>query len=201
MRSTVAILIAVALLSACKYAQVLPAGSAVQPVTEPPAADCKNLGVVTGKGGGGFGEFVPNERLIEYATNDALNKAGERGATHLVLMAPTLGSTDKGTTTTATLSGVAYQCPVAAPAATAAVPAAVPAAGTASGAGAEVAATVKATAQARSAPDKSAPARFGLAAGTRVMAAPAVSRGFRKVRTEDGRAGFVEDALLQVGAP
>jgi hypothetical protein len=194
MRNAAAIAFAVAVLSSCKYAQVMPAGTAVQPVTEPPAADCKNLGVVTGKGGGGLGQVVPNERLIEFATNDALNKAGERGATHLVLMAPTLGSVDKGTTTTATVTGVAYQCPGAA-GATAAVPAAAPAAA------ADVAATVKAVAQARSAPDKSAPARFELAAGTRVMASPTASRGFRKVRTEDGRAGYVEDALLQVAAP
>jgi hypothetical protein len=197
MRHTAAIVIAIALLSGCKYAQILPTGATVRPVTEPPTGDCQNLGVVTGKGGGGLGEVVPNERLIEFATNDALNKAGERGATHLVLMAPTLGSTNQGTTTTATLSGVAYRCAgaaapgAAAASATGATPAAVP----------EVSATVKSAAQARSAQDKGSPAKFELPPGTRVMASPTVTRGFRKVRTEDGRTGFVEDAALQLEAP
>jgi len=201
--AAIAVALAATLLSGCSYAQILPTGSAVQPVTVPPAGDCRNLGVVTGKGGGGFGEMVANESLIEYATNDALNKAGERGATHLVLMAPTLGSTSQGTTTSATLSGVAYRC--AGASAPASAEASAPAWGSATGAapaGAPgVLATVKAATQARSAPDQSAPARFDLAPGTRVRASPTATRGFRKVWTEDGRTGLVEEAALELQAP
>jgi hypothetical protein len=200
MRNGVTVAIGLILLSACKYAQINPSGTKVQPVTQAPAGDCQNLGMVTGKGGGGLGKLVPNEELIDHATNDALNKAGERGATHLVLMAPSLGSTDSGTTTTATISGVAYRCGggTASPAAGAATTAA--AAAPAAAAAQTVSATLRSAAPVRSAPDKSAPSRFELAAGTRVDAAPAATRGFRKIQTADGRSGYVDDALLQVGA-
>ena len=86
------------------------------PVGAAPSADCKNLGIVVGQGGGTFGgDFISNDKLTEYAVNDAMNKAATRGATHLQASAPALGG-GSGTTTTATVTGVAYQCPTSAPA-------------------------------------------------------------------------------------
>lgn len=77
--------------------------------------DCKNLGPVYGKGGGSFGGgWIPDEKLMEYATNDLRNKAAAKGATHVVTQTHQMGQTSGqygGTTSTATQQGVAYACP------------------------------------------------------------------------------------------
>jgi hypothetical protein len=76
---------------------------------------CKNLGPIIGKGGGSFGgAWISDEDLIEYAMNDLRNKAAERGATHVVFSGHEMGNTsgsNGGTTSTATISGIAYWCP------------------------------------------------------------------------------------------
>ncbi|MBW1809800.1 MAG: DUF4156 domain-containing protein [Deltaproteobacteria bacterium] len=78
-------------------------------------ADCKNLGPVFGKGGGVFGgAWIPDEELMEYASNDMRNKAAAKGATHLVFSSHQMGHSGGrygGTTSTSTISGVAYKCP------------------------------------------------------------------------------------------
>jgi hypothetical protein len=112
MRKT--ILAALLLLSGCTYAEVSARGRSVH-ITDATPAGCDNLGVVIGKGGGGFGEWVPNERLVEYAMNDARNKAAERGATHVTLSPPQLGGGQHGTSS-ATITGFAYRCAQGAPA-------------------------------------------------------------------------------------
>lgn len=179
-----------ALLASCKYAELRPEGAAVQAVTQPPSAECRNLGVVAGKGGGGFGELVSNEKLLEHATNDALNQAGERGATHLVLMAPSMGSGDRGATSSAMVTGVAYRCPGAAPASA-------PASAAAAAPARWDPAVARARTPVRSAPDQAAPVLFLLEPGARIAASPAATRGFRQVRAEDGRGGYVEAAQLE----
>jgi hypothetical protein len=111
MRNVVCI-VAVALLGGCTYAQLNARGQQVELVDSAPRG-CQNLGPVVGKGGGGGGSFVRNEELIEYAMNDARNKAAERGATHLTYSAPGLGVSGGqhgSSVTSATLTGIAYRC-------------------------------------------------------------------------------------------
>jgi hypothetical protein len=108
------LLFSICLASACTYAELNRNGNAVR-IADAAPAGCENLGVVIGKGGGGFGTLVPNESLIEYAMNDARNKAAARGATHVTLSPPQLGG-GQGGTSAATISGFAYRCAPAAPA-------------------------------------------------------------------------------------
>ncbi len=96
---------------ACATPSLTPAGSQVVPVTTAPGPECQNLGVVIGQGGGSFGGgWISNDQLTEYAMNDALSKAAQRGATHLQIGPPQLGG-GGGTTTTATETAVAFKCP------------------------------------------------------------------------------------------
>jgi len=97
---------------ACATASLDSRGAKVVPLAAPPGPECKNLGMVIGQGGGAAGNWVSNDKLMEYALNDAMNKAGERGATHFQASGPPALGGSGGTTTTATVSGVAYQCPV-----------------------------------------------------------------------------------------
>jgi hypothetical protein len=99
-------------LGACTYAQLSVRGQDVEVVDAAPRG-CQNLGPIVGKGGGGGGSLVRNEHLIEYALNDARNKAGDRGATHLTYSAPALGASGGqygSTVTSATVTGIAYRC-------------------------------------------------------------------------------------------
>ena len=77
----------------------------------PPAANCVSVKPIVGHGGGTFGgEFISNDDLIEYAFNDLRNQAAEAGANYVQNDPPQLGQGD-GTTTTATVSGTAFNCP------------------------------------------------------------------------------------------
>ena len=99
------------LLCGCSTAALSPSGSNVVPLASAPAATCHNLGTVIGQGGGTFGgAFIRNDSLMQYAMNDARNKAAALGATHVQMATPQLGAGD-GTTTTATVMAVAYRCP------------------------------------------------------------------------------------------
>ncbi len=102
-----------ALLSGCATAALSPAGSKVVASPNVPVEGCQYLGNVIGQGGGAFGGgYVSNDKLMEYALNDAQNKAAAKGATHLQTTPPQLGGSG-GTTTTATVTGTAYKCAVA----------------------------------------------------------------------------------------
>jgi hypothetical protein len=48
----------------------------------------------------------------------------------------------------------------------------------------------------RSGPDRAAPELFLLEAGAQVLASDAQAHGHRRVRTEDGRTGFVASSAL-----
>jgi uncharacterized protein YgiM (DUF1202 family) len=62
------------------------------------------------------------------------------------------------------------------------------------------AAVVTRNASVRSGPDRGAPVLRELAAGTTVTASDRSTRGFRRVRTSDGRSGYVEEGAVQTNA-
>ncbi len=105
--------LAVLFLGACTYSRLSQRGSAVT-IADATPPGCQNLGVIIGKGGGGFGVLVMNESLIEYAMNDARNKAADLGATHVTLSPPQLGGGKDGISA-ATVTGFAYRCAPGAP--------------------------------------------------------------------------------------
>jgi hypothetical protein len=61
-----------------------------------------------------------------------------------------------------------------------------------------VAATVARAVPLRAGPDGASPALAELPEGTQVTAAEAPARGFRRVKTADGRSGYVLDGALRV---
>jgi hypothetical protein len=63
---------------------------------------------------------------------------------------------------------------------------------------AQIAATVRQDAGLRASPHPSAPVVQQVAAGTQVTVSEAPVRGFRRVRTPDGRAGYVEESAIEV---
>jgi hypothetical protein len=91
------------------YNQLTPGAQAVRVATSRPQGNCQSLGTVTGKGGGSTGGYVSNEKLIEYALNDARNQAAALGATDVVYSGPALGG-NEGTTTSAMVTGEALKC-------------------------------------------------------------------------------------------
>lgn len=110
------VVLAAILCTSCTYASLSARGSGVSEVVSAPGPDCESLGTVYGRGGGLFGDLVANDALLEYAMNDARNKAAKLGATHLQFTAPQLGvmsSHGSTATTTATVVGVAFRCPSA----------------------------------------------------------------------------------------
>ncbi|HYO58351.1 DUF4156 domain-containing protein [Archangium sp.] len=103
--------LAACVMMGCATASLSAGGSRVLPLASAPGPECKNLGTVVGAGGGTFGgSLIRNDQLVEFAMNDAMNKAAARGATHIFAQPPVLGS-GEGTTTTATLMAIAFQCP------------------------------------------------------------------------------------------
>jgi hypothetical protein len=104
-------LVAVGLMTGCTMASLSARGNRVLPLATAPGPECKNLGTVIGSGGGILGgAYLSNERMVQYALNDAMNKTAARGGTHFFPHPPAFGSGD-GTTTTATLLAIAYKCP------------------------------------------------------------------------------------------
>jgi hypothetical protein len=100
-------------LSACARRPALSAdGSHVAISRQPPAAGCREVGLVVGEAGGSGafgGKWVANDRLIGYATNDMQNRASAMGANFVQADPPQLGSSH-GTTSTVTVTGTAYRC-------------------------------------------------------------------------------------------
>jgi hypothetical protein len=96
---------------ACSAAELTRGGANVAVThTPPPAGYCRELGSVIGHGGGSAcGGAIANDDLIRYAENDARNQAAARGASHFLMQPPQLGGAS-GTTSTATVTGVAYYC-------------------------------------------------------------------------------------------
>ena len=97
-------------LSGCSTAELGSGGSRVIMAQANDVTACKNIGPVLGQGGGSFGgAFISNTNLMKHALNDLRNKAAEIGATHVVVGGPQLGG-NGGTTSTATVMGIAYLC-------------------------------------------------------------------------------------------
>jgi hypothetical protein len=104
-------------LPGCLTTSLSDGGAKVAVSRNPAPAGCAPAGYVTGEGGGTFGgEYISNDDLIEYAMNDLRNKAADLGANFIQQDPPQLGS-GRGTTTTVTITGTAYRCPVRAPSA------------------------------------------------------------------------------------
>jgi hypothetical protein len=94
----------------CSTAALSSTGSKVVVAQPDDVKSCKSLGQVIGQGGGTFGgAYISNADLMQYAMNDARNKAADLGASHLVAGQPQLGG-GAGTTSTATVMGTAYKC-------------------------------------------------------------------------------------------
>lgn len=115
MRATI-LLLAGMMMAGCLMAKVSPAGRKVKAVTAPPSSDCTPLGNVVGKSRGGL--FVSDRERLQYAMNDAQNKAAERGATHFQAGPAALkesSSADEdgnvSSSTSATVVAAAYKCP------------------------------------------------------------------------------------------
>jgi len=99
-------------LTGCNTPDLTQEGAKVVVSPDAPGEGCVELKYVVGRGGGTFGgEYIANEDLIEYAMNDLRNEAGKIGANYVRHDPPTLGEGD-GTTTTATVSGMAFKCPI-----------------------------------------------------------------------------------------
>ena len=104
----------------CSTAALSERGGRVEAALSPPIdqgwdpASCRSLGMVIGQGGGSFGGgWISNDSLVEYALNDLRNKAAQMGANYVHHQAPQFGvSGDKNgtTTSTATVTGTAYNC-------------------------------------------------------------------------------------------
>lgn len=101
----------------CKRAELKPEGAAVEVgAGAPPSPNCRSLGPIVGYSGGALGAHLSNEALAEHATNDLRNKAGMKGANYVSFGQPQFGVTGskEGTANnSATVSGIAYQCPEA----------------------------------------------------------------------------------------
>ena len=94
---------------ACATVRMKPEGEQVKVVPAAPSSACESLGTVFGQGGGmmTLAAYVSNERLAESALNDARNKAGGKGATHIVP-----GQTQiNGAGSSASLTAFAFRCP------------------------------------------------------------------------------------------
>ena len=114
----------------CKASQLSTNATNIVLLYDEPAG-CENLGVVIGQGGGMAGAYSKPSVIRESAENDALNKAAERGATHLLLhpeeraqgdgRGPTEHDTapamahGSGTGSTVTVAGTAFKCALDAP--------------------------------------------------------------------------------------
>ena len=109
----------------CKAGALSESGTTVVMLYAEPVG-CEELGVVIGRGGGLTGAYSKPRVNQESAENDALNKAAELGATHLLLHPeevaqgdghqPTERDTEPamahgyGTGSTVTVAGTAYKC-------------------------------------------------------------------------------------------
>ena len=108
----------------CKASQLTSHGTEVTLLDSEPFG-CEELGEVVAHGGGAGGGYVKKKVIVESATNNARNEAAEMGATHVLLgepeivhgtgtasvheMQPAMAHGD-GSSSSATVRGVAYKC-------------------------------------------------------------------------------------------
>ena len=114
----------------CKASQLNADATKIAVLYDEPVG-CENLGVVVGQGGGMTGAYSKPSINVESAENDALNKAADLGATHLLLYPDEIEQGDgrgpdyqdtqpamahgSGTGSTVIAKGTAYRCAVAMP--------------------------------------------------------------------------------------
>jgi uncharacterized protein DUF4156 len=78
---------------------------------DPPAGDCERIDEVYGYSGGAWGgDYITHDNLLEYAMNDLRNETAAMGGNYVEYDPPLFGEED-GNTTTATVHGVAFDCP------------------------------------------------------------------------------------------
>ena len=97
----------------CATTSPSPAAQRVIPVSGVPGPLCQNLGTVIGESEAtswGSGEATA-EQLASQATADAMNRAAQRGATHIFLSPVTVRQQPDGKPSGATLTGAAFRCP------------------------------------------------------------------------------------------
>lgn len=103
--------LAIGLTGGCSTSRVNKAGARVQVVDGATVAHCQSIGPVSGSGGGSFGgAWISNNDLVQYAINDLRNEAAARRATHVVVSSTNMAANQSGSTTTAIVTGNAYQC-------------------------------------------------------------------------------------------
>ncbi|HEY1907753.1 MAG TPA: hypothetical protein VGG91_17020 [Myxococcaceae bacterium] len=98
-------------LLACATASPSPETQRVIPVDGVPGPRCQNLGTVIGESqpqSWGSGETT-GDQLVAQATAEAMQRAAERGATHIFLSPVTMREKD-GAPFSATRTGVAFRC-------------------------------------------------------------------------------------------
>lgn len=96
----------------CATSSPSPEARRVIPVSGVPGPLCQNLGTVIGEAevsGRGSTPETPDE-LASRAATDAMERAAQRGATHIFLSPVTLRQTG-GAVSGATLTGAAFRCP------------------------------------------------------------------------------------------
>ena len=99
-------------LPGCATTSPSPDAQRVIPINGVPGPPCQNLGTVIGESEAtGWGSGEPTaEQLASQATADAMQRAAQRGATHIFLSPVTLRQND-GKPSGATLTGAAFRCP------------------------------------------------------------------------------------------
>ena len=75
-----------------------------------PIAGCHSIGSFKGTGGGLGGAFLADSTLETYATNDLLQQAGERGATHVLVTGEDYHRNAGGNADAVTLTGEGFVC-------------------------------------------------------------------------------------------
>ena len=97
----------------CATASQSPQPPPVIPVNGVPGAPCVNVGTVIGESqarGWGSSGAPTAEQLASEAMGDAMQRAAQRGATHIFL-SPVTVDQKNGAPFSATMTGAAFRCP------------------------------------------------------------------------------------------
>jgi hypothetical protein len=96
------------LLTACSTASLSKAGRQVEVVGRDDVKNCIEVEKLEGKGSKNFLEIVGDMTVTNRAISDAMNKAGKKGATHVVL--GTVYTTSGQDTLDVKINAISYNC-------------------------------------------------------------------------------------------
>lgn len=102
-------LVGLGLLSACSTAGLSKAGRQVEVVGRDDVRNCVEVEKFEGNGSKNSFEFASPATVTNRAISDAMNKAGRKGATHVVL--GTVYSTSGEDTLNVKINAISYKCP------------------------------------------------------------------------------------------